>query len=97
MKTVYKIRDKKTGLFRKGGFNLWSTQGKTWSGIGPLKLHLNLLRDAVRYDWELGKHVPLCNVEALIANWEIVPFVLVESEGIEDLTSWLARHPTRST
>ncbi|MNH66463.1 hypothetical protein D3C73_184940 [compost metagenome] len=41
---VFKIRNKETGLFSKGGtntYNLWSKEGKSWSNIGHLKNHLN--------------------------------------------------------
>ncbi|MNW61765.1 hypothetical protein D3C74_398520 [compost metagenome] len=40
---VYKIRNKTTGLFSRGGTNinnLWSKKGKSWSNIGHLKNHL---------------------------------------------------------
>ena len=42
---IYKIRNKETGLFSKGGsntLNIWSKTGKSWSNIGHLKNHLNL-------------------------------------------------------
>lgn len=41
---VFKIRDKATGLFSRGGTNinnLWTKEGKSWSNIGHLKNHLN--------------------------------------------------------
>lgn len=49
MKPHYKIRHRVTGKFSKGGTNAdarglgycWNTVGKTWVGIGPLRLHLN--------------------------------------------------------
>lgn len=40
----FKIRDKATGLFSRGGTNtrnLWNKEGKSWSNIGHLKNHLN--------------------------------------------------------
>ena len=45
---VYKIRNKETGLFKKGGgYYLpemgWSKSGKTWSSLGALKNHIRLL------------------------------------------------------
>lgn len=36
----YKVRDRDTGLFSAAGDYKWSKTGKTWSGLGPLKLHL---------------------------------------------------------
>lgn len=47
-KKVYKIRNKETGLFSKGGTSfsekndIWVKEGKTWSNLGHLKNHLNL-------------------------------------------------------
>lgn len=41
---IYKIRDKSTGLFSKGGtstYSIWSKDGKSWSNIGHVKNHLN--------------------------------------------------------
>jgi hypothetical protein len=68
VKPVYKIRDKTTGLFSTGGtVPGWHARGKSWSGLGPLKVHLsqylsvNSFRNAVIPD-----------------NWEIVVFVLAE-------------------
>ncbi len=41
---VYKIRNPE-GLFSRGGSTpQWSKNGKTWSGIGPLKSHLTMIR-----------------------------------------------------
>jgi hypothetical protein len=41
---AYKIRDKKTGLYSKGGAEggkfLWSKKGKTWNQVNHLKAHL---------------------------------------------------------
>ena len=60
--TVYKIRDKKTGLFSRGGVNpLWSEKGKTWNSLGALKNHMNgwslmylsTTDDKYRADWEI--------------------------------------------
>jgi len=67
---VYKIRDKRTGLFSKGGFSssdelLFEKMGKTWTGLGPLKNHLRMF-----------------NVERF-ANWEVVTMALVEIDKID--------------
>lgn len=40
---LYKIRNKETGLFSKGGtatWSLWTRGGKTWSNIGHVKNHI---------------------------------------------------------
>lgn len=38
---MFKIRDKQTGLFSKGGtYPDWNKNGKTWSGRGPVILSL---------------------------------------------------------
>jgi hypothetical protein len=63
----YKIRDKETGLFSKGGVGAdwshhhWSKSGKVWRGLGPLRSHLN------QY---LNKDIPL--------NWEVIEYETVE-------------------
>jgi hypothetical protein len=59
----YKIRNKETGEFSKGGtgtWNLWTDRGgKTWSTIGALKNHLN------QFMWgsELKTDYPYQNAE----------------------------------
>lgn len=42
-KYVYKIRNKETGLYSKGGssnYKIWTATGKTWSSLGDVKKHL---------------------------------------------------------
>ena len=48
--TVYKIKSRTSGMYSMGGIILRFTSkiGKTWSGEGPLKLHLNLIEDCAR-------------------------------------------------
>jgi hypothetical protein len=42
--TVYKIRDRETGLFSTGGEEPeWTGCGKAWAGTGPLRAHLTLI------------------------------------------------------
>lgn len=46
--TVYKIRDRETGLFSTGGSSpYWYNDGKTWSAIGHVKNHVNLVVDGM--------------------------------------------------
>jgi hypothetical protein len=51
----YKIRNKETGQFSKGGtWSVWTKQnGKTWNNIGALKNHLNqfLWNGELRHDY----------------------------------------------
>lgn len=60
----WKIRDKETGLFSKGGTRtdsyLWTKNGKSWSNIGGLKNHLNQF---VSYEGQLKKDYPYHNAE----------------------------------
>lgn len=60
---IYKIRDKKTGLFSRGGSNpSWTKGGKTWTNIGHVKNHLHqLLRS---YDMDV-KASPYKNAEII--------------------------------
>lgn len=60
-KTFFKIRDKKTGLFSRGGVGpSWSVEGKTWSSIGAVKNHLlqftGSQRLSNRIEWNMGVH-----------------------------------------
>jgi hypothetical protein len=39
----YKIRNRKTGLFHKGGvYEVWSKEGKTWTTLGKLRSMLTM-------------------------------------------------------
>lgn len=61
----YKIRNKKTGLFREGGmFAKWTKHGKEWTCIGHLKNHLSLF-PANKIDWD---------------NWEVVEYSYAPTE-----------------
>ena len=54
MKESFKIRNKKTGEFSLGGMNpSWGRDGKTWNGIGPLRLHLRQFQPGKLADWEV--------------------------------------------
>lgn len=49
MKSVYKIRDKYTGLFSKGGaYPRFGKIGKLWTSRGALKNHLSLAVNAYK-------------------------------------------------
>ena len=54
---IYKIRNVKTGLYSTGGlYPRWTKAGKTWSGIGPLRVHLaQHLRHSIQdiNDWRV--------------------------------------------
>lgn len=48
--TFYKIRNKNTGLFSKGGQNpRFTKNGKTWNNLGHVKTHLNLHTGSAYY------------------------------------------------
>ena len=50
--TIFKIRQRTSGLFSRGGVNpKFDTKGKVWQGIGPLKNHLNVVENAGRVYW----------------------------------------------
>lgn len=67
---VYKIRNKRTGLFSAGGTEpKWTKLGKAWSGRGPLLSHLAQFRTG---SWR-GK------VIAIPSEWEVVPFLVTSS------------------
>lgn len=70
---LYKIRNKNTGLFSAGGSIIrhtndvrWSKQGKVWTTIGGLKLHLN-------------QHYPTkYNKGTDMTDWEVVEYKIEE-------------------
>ena len=73
MSKIYRIRHKKTGLFSTGGTEVsadgqkfgWTKKGKVWTGIGPLRNHLN----------------QYVNTRASrLADWEVIEYELVETE-----------------
>lgn len=80
MTKFYKIRNRATGLYSKGGSDAfyssgskcWNKSGKTWAGLGPLRNHLQLI---------------ITNHNALPPDWEVVEFTVTESAStpIEDM------------
>lgn len=60
---LWKIRNKETGEFSKGGHNrepyIWTKGGKTWSNIGHIKNHLRVFM----HGDELRKDYPYHNAE----------------------------------
>lgn len=87
--TLYKIRNKNTGLFSKGGSHVrstddprlvkfwWSKVGKTWSTRGAL---LNHLAQYVKlpYRSERGTKLPELRIPE---DWEIIQVEVVETIG----------------
>ena len=72
----YKIRDKRTGLFKEGGhWPRWSKKGKEWTSVGHVKQHLSQF-PANKIDWD---------------NWEMVEYayepVETGSKKLGDLLS----------
>lgn len=70
----YKIRNKRTGLFSKGGTKntttgdvAWSKHGKTWDTLGKLRSHLNL---------HLGTDYGFKATD--MSDWEVVQYQVVE-------------------
>ena len=74
----YKIRNKNTGQFSKGGLRLhstgdvqWSKQGKTWDTIGKLRSHLN-------------QHIggPKSTYKSTdMSHWEVVEYHVIEQSA----------------
>lgn len=55
---LYKIRNRKTGLFSQGGFSpMWNKTGKFWSQLRYVKAHLGLLSpETDTLDWEIVEY-----------------------------------------
>ena len=61
-KKIYKIRNKETGQFSRGGtwaLGIWSKDGKSWSNIGHLKNHLSFWIN----NGKKSKNYPYANAE----------------------------------
>jgi len=81
-KSVYKIRNKETGLFSTGGsIPRWKKVGKTWSGLGPVTNHLVMWCE--KYDYKRGKKI----IADIPNEWEIVKYELKEDVA----ESWAAK------
>jgi hypothetical protein len=73
---IYKIRNKVTGEYSKGGGHpYFNKRGKIWKGIGPLKNHINLVKEY--------------RLLSLYKDCEIVIFEVTETEvkTISDINS----------
>ena len=79
--TVYRVRQKSTGLYSVGGLRFkFQEKGKTWPSIGAVKNHFALIERYAQVH-RLGV-VPSITVEAreYLASVEIVPFIVGEVE-----------------
>lgn len=76
---VYKIRNRLTGAWSSGGYNLrWHLKrGKEWTSLSHVKLHLGMF-DEDKYQ-ENDRDAA---VRADMVNWEIVEYDLVESSVV---------------
>ena len=74
--TVYKIKSRTSGMYSMGGtlLQFGSRIGKTWSGEGPLKLHLNLIEDCAR-----GNHPSSVNARKYLNDMVIEEYTLVNT------------------
>jgi hypothetical protein len=80
---LFKIRNKKTGLFSPGGASAmhdvyWKKTGKVWAGLGPLKSHLTLLVEASGAE---------SNLTRKLENWEVVEYELTEVKVTDAIKS----------
>lgn len=86
-KSVFKIRNKTTGLFSKGGSYAsnnskyhWSEAGKTWSSRGALMNHLaQYVKLPYGHRWGTAKELPKVDIPE---DWEVVE---IEMRIIEDI------------
>jgi hypothetical protein len=67
----YKIRNRTTGLYSKGGMDpvSWSKSGKTWTTIGGLMNHLSYLK---RGDWQIATRSYINERYEIPGDWEII-------------------------
>jgi len=70
---VYRIKLKDAELYSTGGsYPRWNKTGKIWTGIGPLKNHLNI----VYGKYGANTSPPLQHKDY---NWEIIEYVLEQT------------------
>ena len=84
MEKVFKLRDKSTGLFSKGGtLGDFNKSGKIWKNQGHLRSHLKQFE-------HLSSRDKTNRLIDNISNWEIVEYELTEKETI-DLFSFISK------
>jgi hypothetical protein len=80
----YKIRNKNTGEFSKGGLRLrstgdvtWGKKGKTWDTLGTLRSHLNQHLGNSSYGYK----------QTDMSHWEVVEYHVVEqpAKGVDEV------------
>jgi len=77
-KYLYKIRDKKTGLYSTGGmYPGWGTKGKTWNSIGSLKCHLRQFCDYKKSSSGTNWHL---HENKIPKDWEVIKIKYIETE-----------------
>jgi hypothetical protein len=71
---LYKILDKETGLYSKGGtFPNWSKHGKTWNHLGHIKNHLRFFMETKRENGDVDYHKL---VNRIPENWEVIEIII---------------------
>jgi len=81
---LYKVRNKQTGLFSKGGVycdstysGYWSKKGKVWTSAGAMRRHL------FQYTYEVDKvNVP----KHVLSGWEVIHYFTGEDGRIVEQT-----------
>ena len=84
MEKVFKLRDKSTGLFSKGGtLGDFNKSGKIWKNQSQLRSHLKQFE-------HLSSRDKTNRLIDNISNWEIVEYELMEKETT-DLFSFISK------
>lgn len=85
---IYKLRNKITGEFSTGGLSpVFNKKGKTWTNLGHVKNHINLILDEIkaiagRCSWHSPTYVSstVKFYEDYLSSIEIVEFAVSETE-----------------
>lgn len=76
---LYKILDKETGLYSKGGcFPSWSKYGKTWNALGHIKNHLRFFMKTKRENGNIDYRKL---VNKIPENWEVIE-IIIDTEAL---------------
>ena len=78
---LFKIRDKETGLYSKGGmYPMWSKTGKVWKRQGHLSSHFSQLSANARDFYKNAEVIKIVVTEAEIESIPVSEYVLAAKE-----------------
>jgi hypothetical protein len=81
----YKIRNKRTGLFKLGSSQVyWSKNGKTWTSLGALMSHLSMYKRIVTFQNNKVEQYTIGD------EWEVVTIVINPNADAVNIVDFLS-------